>query len=461
MFIMKNIQEYPMKRISFFAFALIYTIFSSLTAFGAVTTEKTRSAANALTLDAQAAILMDAGTGEIIYSKNINERLYPASITKLMTVLLCLENCQKDEEITFSENAVYSIEPGSSHIAIVPGEVLTVEQCLYGIMLQSANEVSNAVAEHIDGSIEDFCLHMTQRAKELGCENTNFVNPNGLHDENHYTSAKDMALIAKKLLKFPYFKEIMASVYYEIPPTNLQSETRYLHGQNQLIKPASIFYYEYCEGGKTGFTNEAGNTLVAYAKKDDTELISVVLKSTGYGEYTDTKALFDYGFENYHTVQLGNETATLGSMDIIKSGGEKVLDTVEGTLAQTVFATIPSEYSAAEVQQSIDITPSTETLIVKGSKMGTAVYTLNGETVAEADIIAKRSASVPIEDTAEPKPPVNFKLVIVILIFVGVLLILWRIINSKIQKERRKRRRRKRRAAQRAAMENKNEISSN
>jgi len=186
-----------------------------------------------------------------------------------------------------------------------------------------------------------------------------------------------------------------------------------------------------------------------------------VLKSTGYGEYTDTKALFDYGFENYHTVQLGNETATLGSMDIIKSGGEKVLDTVEGTLAQTVFATIPSEYSAAEVQQSIDITPSTETLIVKGSKMGTAVYTLNGETVAEADIIAKRSASVPIEDTAEPKPPVNFKLVIVILIFVGVLLILWRIINSKIQKERRKRRRRKRRAAQRAAMENKNEISSN
>ena len=209
-----------MKKTALLLFSFFYTFVFSFSAFGAVTTEKTTSCAEALALDAQSAILMDAATGEIIYNKNIDEKQYPASITKLMTVLLCLENCQKDEIVKFSQNAVYSIEPGSSHIAIMPDEELTVEQCLYGIMLQSANEVSNAVAEHIDGSIEAFAKHMTERAKKLGCTNTNFVNPNGLHNENHYTSAHDMALIAKELLKFPYFKEIMSSVYYEIPPTN-------------------------------------------------------------------------------------------------------------------------------------------------------------------------------------------------------------------------------------------------
>ena len=159
-----------MKKIISLFIVLIYVFNFTTVSFAALSTEKTTSEAQALTLEAQAAILMDATTGEIIYSKNINDKHYPASITKLMTVLLCLENCEKDEIVTFSDNAVYSIEPGSSHIAIMPDEVLTVEQCLYGIMLQSANEVSNAIAEHVDGTVEKFCEHMTQRAKELGAQ---------------------------------------------------------------------------------------------------------------------------------------------------------------------------------------------------------------------------------------------------------------------------------------------------
>lgn len=434
-----------MKKTALLLFSFFYTFIFSFSAFGAVTTEKTTSCAEALALDAQSAILMDAATGEIIYNKNIDEKQYPASITKLMTVLLCLENCQKDEIVKFSQNAVYSIEPGSSHIAIMPDEELTVEQCLYGIMLQSANEVSNAVAEHIDGSIEAFAKHMTERAKELGCTNTNFVNPNGLHNENHYTSAHDMALIAKELLKFPYFKEIMSSVYYEIPPTNKQTETRYLHGQNQLLKPTSIFYYEYCEGGKTGFTNESGNTLVAYAKKDDTELISVVLKSTGYGEYTDTKALFDYGFENFHTVTAEKAGTVLGSVNIVKEGGDKVMDTIEGEVENDVVATLPLEYTADKIEKTMEMNPDGSSLIKKGDKIGTVSYSYDGNEIAKADITAKTDSTIESEALTEAKPPVNFKLVGIILAIIAVIAIISHITVKKIKKMRRKQKRRKRR----------------
>ena len=187
-------------RILFTISAAVISIIMSIPAFSFTIPQEIKEKADALELDADAAILIDATTGEILYEKNPYKKEYPASITKLMTMLLAFENCSLDETVTFSRNAVYSIEPGSSNIGIDQGEELTVEQCLYGIMLQSANEVSNGIAEHIDGSMEEFAKHMTQRAKELGAQNTNFVNANGLHDENHYTTAYDMALIAKELL---------------------------------------------------------------------------------------------------------------------------------------------------------------------------------------------------------------------------------------------------------------------
>ena len=246
---------------------LLLILLQTIPVFGSNLMNTASDAASALTLDAQSAILIDASTGTVLYEKDSDAKHYPASITKLMTVLLALEYGNLDETIIFSHDAVFSIEPGSSHIAIDEGEQITMRQALYGIMLQSANEVSNGVAEHIDGSMEAFAQHMTTRAKELGCTGTNFTNANGLHDDNHYTTAHDMALIAKELLKFDFFRELMATLYYEIPPTNKQPETRYLYAQNQLIKDSSIFYYEYCEGGKTGYTTQAGNTLVAYAKK--------------------------------------------------------------------------------------------------------------------------------------------------------------------------------------------------
>lgn len=174
-----------------------------------------------------------AASGEILYDKDADKKMYPASITKLMTILLALENGKLTDEITFSHDAVYNIEPGSAHIAILEGETLTLEQVLRAIILRSANEASNGVAEYVDGSVEAFAKHMTERAKELGCTNTNFVNANGLFDENHYTTAHDMALIARELLKHEEYRSMMSETDYEIPPTNLQTETRYLHGQHR------------------------------------------------------------------------------------------------------------------------------------------------------------------------------------------------------------------------------------
>ena len=265
-------------------------IFPTFSAFAEEVAPAIDTNQTALSITAETAILMDAASGEILYNKNADQKMYPASITKLMTILLALEKGELTDEITFSHDAIYSIEPGSAHIAIQEGESLTLEQVLRAIILRSANEASNGVAEYVDGSIEAFTKHMTERAKELGCKNTNFLTANGLHDENHYTTAYDMALIAKELLSHEEYRKMMSETYYEIPPTEKQPETRYLHGQHQMLNENSLYYYEDAIGGKTGFTSEALNTLVTYAERDGMELIAVVMKCNGADHYLDTAA---------------------------------------------------------------------------------------------------------------------------------------------------------------------------
>ena len=248
----------------------------------------------------EACIVMDAQTGQILYEKNAYEQKYPASITKIMTALLAIENCKLDETITMSENAVWGIERGSSHIALDVGEKISMEDALYAILLVSANEAAWGIAEHVGGTLKNFCEMMNQKAKDLGCKSTHFVNANGLHDDDHYTCAYDMALITKEALKYDTFRKITATTYHKIEPTNIQKDPRDLWQDNKLIKEESPYYYQYCEGAKTGFTDQARGTLVAWAKKGDIELICVTLH--GYPSkinFTDTKAIFTYCFNNY------------------------------------------------------------------------------------------------------------------------------------------------------------------
>ncbi len=253
---------------------------------------------------APSAVLIDAKTGTILFEKNKDEKHFPASTTKIMTTLLTLENCKNlEDKVKMSHNAIYSIEPGSSHIAMNEGETLTVEQSLYGLLLASANEVANALAEYISTNINDFCKLMNERAKQLGCKNTNFVNAHDFHNENHYTSAYDLALIMKEDIKYEEFNKIISTKRYDIPPTEKQPETRILYNTNKMIQSGKYFN-ENVIGGKTGYTDEAGHTLVIYAKKNDMQLISVVMAEENSNAYLDTTKLLDYGFSKFHNVEL-------------------------------------------------------------------------------------------------------------------------------------------------------------
>lgn len=249
-------------------------------------------------IQAESAILMDIDCGICLYEKNIHQRQYPASITKLMTALLTVENAKLSDVVTFSENAVYGIEPESSHIGIDVGEQLTVEESLYGLMLASANEVAMGLAEHVAGSVEAFVDKMNQKAEALGCQDTHFMNPHGLHDENHYVTAYDMALIARAAYQNPTLRKIFSTAEHEIPSTNLEKETRYLVNNHKLLSNPDM-YYDGCQGGKTGFTDQALNTLVTFASRDDRTFVCVNLKTNGTPIYADTGAVLDYGFTHF------------------------------------------------------------------------------------------------------------------------------------------------------------------
>ncbi|MBS6396430.1 MAG: D-alanyl-D-alanine carboxypeptidase [Clostridiales bacterium] len=278
---------------------------------------------------AESAIVMEASTGTILYSKDIDTQRYPASITKIMTVLLALENLDMNEEVTFSHNAVYSIDYDSSHIARDEGEILTVEECLYAIMLESANECSNAIAEKISGTTEAFAELMNTRAAELGCTNTNFVNPHGLPDDNHYTTARDMALITREAIKHEEFRRISSTPRYTLRATNKKSEELLMNNHHYMISnyKTSKFLDDTVFAGKTGYTSVALNTLVTCGTRNGMDLIVVTMKTQGSGQrgvpvYPDTANLLNYAGENFHKVNISeNETNfTIGQNELFDTG---------------------------------------------------------------------------------------------------------------------------------------------
>ena len=266
-------------------------------------------------VESNAAIVMEQDTGTILYQKNETDAHYPASITKIMTALLAIENSDMDEEVTFSQEAVDQSLGGTSSIARDLGEVMTMEQCLYGMMLESANECAYAIGEHVGGGdINVFVQMMNDRAKELGCKNTHFSNPNGLHSDDHYTCAYGMALIAQAAYRNQVFAKITGTRAYQIPPTNRHSDITYLNNHHAMLNTykTTQYLYDYCVGGKTGFTDEANATLVTFAKKDGLTLICVVMDVDTAYEYVDTINLFNYCFDNFNVYNI-NESNSLGN----------------------------------------------------------------------------------------------------------------------------------------------------
>ena len=264
---------------------------------------------------AEGACLIDANTGTILYGKNMDTPYFPASITKIMTALLVIENCKLDEIVTFSREAVYNVEADSSSLGMDVGDTLSVEDCLYGLMLKSANEVGNALAEHVAGSIEAFADMMNERARELGCTNTNFANPHGLNNPDHHVSPRDMALIAAAAFSNETFVRIDSTRSYKIPPTKRNPDGIYVSCGHRMLKPNDAMYYPGIIGGKTGYTSLAGNTLVTCVERNGLKLVCVVMKDTNPSHYEDTRNLLDFGFANFQSVNVSQNDTSYSFID--------------------------------------------------------------------------------------------------------------------------------------------------
>ena len=348
-------------------------------------------------ITATSAAVIDCIDGKILYSKNMNEKLYPASLTKVLTAILVVENCDMHDQITMTETAKNSVEYGYLTSNLKVGETLTVEQMLNLALISSYNDVSNVLAEHVGGSKENFVNMMNKKAKEIGCTNSHFVNSNGAHDENHYSTAHDMALIGKYAMQFSELKEITSRIYYELGATNMYDGTdRIYQTSNELILSGSNNYYKYASGIKTGFTTPAGSCLMGYAEKYDLPLVAVVLKSTtSDSRYEDCIKIFNYAFENNTLRTIAKSGTNLQTLSIKKASSDtKKLNAI---LEKTIVAVVNDTNKNTSIEPKIQIKDNLKAPIKKGTIIGTVSYEIEGRTytgnlVAENDV--KRNHTV-------------------------------------------------------------------
>ena len=280
-----------------------------------------------------AAVIMEDSTNTTLYAKNMDQVLYPGATVKVMTTLLALENTQLSDQVTMTATGVSGVTDGGANISAQIDEIFTVEQCLYAIMLASANDVALQLAEHIGGSVDGFVQMMNARATELGCTNTVFTNPTGLPDENQHTTAHDMALIMKAAADNESFQTIASTASYTIPATNVSGGDRVLTNNFSMLANNNAAYYQYCTGGREGYTEASGSTLVCSAQKNGITLIAVVLQGTSGTTATEAASLLNYGFDNFNMLSLGdNDFNMLSGGDVYVPVGTTadVLTTQDG-----------------------------------------------------------------------------------------------------------------------------------
>lgn len=371
-------------------------------------------------------ILMEESTGTILYEKNSDEAHYPASITKIMTTLLALENGNLSDMVTFSDDAINNTE--GSGIARDYGEQMTLEQCLYGVMLESANECAYAVAEHVGGTVENFVDMMNAKAKELGCTNTHFANPHGLQDENHYTTAHDMALIAQAAYQNETFRIIIGTKMYTIPPTNKHAEETVLRNHHDMLctyhNANRKYLYPYCVGGKTGYTATANSTLVTYAEKDGMTLICVVMNTQSPNQFIDTVNLFDYAFDNFQVLNVAENDTDYSAETTVDNGNlNNIAPFVE--LDKEAVIVLPKTAEFSDTSSSVEYNDSDPEIA------GSIMYTYAGRNVGKADI---KTTGVVVEGYAfdnesteeeeqEAVSTVQVKPIVVVLLIVAVILL--------------------------------------
>lgn len=393
------------------------------------------------------AILIEMETGKILYEKEAYKSVYPASTTKILTAILALENCKLDDEVTASYNAIMSVPWDGTTAAIQVGETWKVSQLIDAMMVCSANESANMLAEHIGGSVESFASMMNARAKEIGAKNTHFVNANGLHDKNHTTTVYDMAVIARYAMEnFEYFRRSAKLEKFSLPTTSIYgSGDRNYINTNRMIIPSSSYYYEHCTGIKTGYTSKAFNCIVASAEKDGVELIAVVFGAQGAENRTkDIKTLFEFGFEKLKSETFMPAGTIVKTLEIPGApGGENVLNV---TLAETVAHTIDASKETFDYEPQIEINPDLKAPINSGDVVGTIKYDIDGN-VYTYDLLASANVESLVENiknvaagTAKLVGKVIFWAVMSVIGFIIGLIFLRAAIITKRNRSRRRRR---------------------
>lgn len=331
-------------------------------------------------LISESAILIDSKTNKILYSKNSDKKMYPASTTKILTAILTLENCNLNDKVTVSDTAILDIPDGYSSANLQFGEVLTVEQLLQLLLIHSANDAANVLAEHIGGSIESFVSMLNTKIHDLGLENTHFTNSYGLHDENHYTTAYDLAMIMKYCIQNNDFRRIAGSASVAIPATN-KSGVRKYDSTNDLIIPNNKYYYQYLTAGKTGFTTPAGECLVSSAYKNDIELICVVLggsqtANSSYLRFSESKELYEYGYNNYDLKSIVSEGNSLYNVNV--DNATKETQNLDLIAENNLSALVNNDISLDNIKPNITLKQDLIAPISEGSVIGSAEYDIDG-----------------------------------------------------------------------------------
>ena len=416
-------------------------------------------------ITAESAVVMDAASGAVLYGKEADSRQYPASITKVMTALLAVENCSMDDIVTFSSEAVNGIEPGSSSAGINVGAELTVEDTLYALMLVSANEAGAALAEHISGSDEAFADLMNQRAAELGCTGTHFTNPHGLPDEDHYTTAHDMALILRAAMQYDEFRKIAETDTYTLEKSDTLTDTLELWNHSKIIRENSDYYYEYAEGSKPGYTMAARNTLVTYAKKGNVELICTILKDYGADQsYYDTTDLFEWGFEQVKGIEplsSFNLKTALEADSSIPADKITNIDRLNCTYPADYYLLVPADFDESTVKTSFTLDEDIHAgrvgyiNITSGeTTIGTVPVTYDLNSEAAQGYVSSGSADDNLEtapvDEGKITPGKVFQFIILIIVIVILAAILLSFLRMRQAEKRRQQRileRRKRHAS--------------
>lgn len=391
---------------------------------------QTSTFATDVKINSEAGILVEVSTGRILYEKKSTKQMYPASTTKILTAILVLENCNLTDTVTVRETALANIPDGYVTCNLQVGEELSVKDLLYALMLPSANDAAYVLAEHVAGSVDAFSTMMNDKARELGCTSTHFVNPNGIHNDSHYSTAYDLYLIANYCMKNETFREIVSTTEYTLPATEkYPTADRVLKTTNDLIKPNSRGYFKNAIGIKTGYTSKAGNCLVAGSSRDGLEFIAVVLNggTTDSGEnarYADSKKLFNYAYDNFTLTKIIEKNSFVQSIEVNNATKEtKNLDLI---IDESITVVNNKSIDMNDVIPEIKINENIEAPIAKGQKVGTIKYKVD-DIEYSANLLAKTEVV-----------RINYSIYFII-IGIILLLISFKMLNSKSKKKSKKR----------------------